>query len=559
MFARSVRVALALAALVLAPTTAAQAASLWTPVSTPTTHTISAIAYPSASEVVFVTTAGDVFHGAALGPYSASSVSPSNPSGFTDLAMSADGTKGVAVGPSGLIYRSTDGGATWSQVTGTMEYTGSTCPGAPNPVTLGALTDDLYSVQFADGSTVYVTGKNHDVLKSTNGGASFSEVNRQADGSCRITVNDDLTDTAWIDANHGFFISRYFGDYFATIDGLTTPIASRRGEAVNAFTGAVEVAINPSDSTHAWAVTSGGVGGLSFQATTDGGTTWADPTYDGHNNALNDISFGGGTVITVGNGGDIYTSPDGKNFTRQVADPPNNTNDWHADAVLDASHAVVAGANGVLLFTSRANQLPDTTPPTGTISGPTSLAVGQFGTYVAHVSDNPGGSGIDTSSLVWSTSGQANQTGGTASFAFSTAGAHSITLTFRDLAGNSGNATITVHVSTPAPSGSNPTTRSTGGGIVTIFQRVTITGRKGRFIPVGISCKHARKFVITVLTIKGHHHRAVAYATCKKGHKTVKVFLAKSVKTGTYLLVVRVFTIGGHGLGVKITVAFILV
>jgi hypothetical protein len=87
---------------------------------------------------------------------------------------------------------------------------------------------------------------------------------------------------------------------------------------------------------------------------------------------------------------------------------------------------------------------------------------------------------------------------------------------------------------------------------------VTVTGHK-RYIPVTVSSKKGRKFVITLLTLKGHHHKAVAYATLKHGGtKTVNVALAASVKTGKYLLVVRVFDLHGHGLGRQISLAFII-
>ena len=61
------------------------------------------------------------------------------------------------------------------------------------------------------------------------------------------------------------------------------------------------------------------VGSLTFEATADGGATWAKPKYDEHNHPLRDIATAGGTVVTVGDSGDIYTSPDGKSFARQAA------------------------------------------------------------------------------------------------------------------------------------------------------------------------------------------------------------------------------------------------
>jgi hypothetical protein len=117
-----------------------------------------------------------------------------------------------------------------------------------------------------------------------------------------------------------------------------------------------------------------------------------------------------------------------------------------------------------------------------------------------------------------------------------------------------------VHVSLPPSSGSNPTTKSAGPSTITVYKRYTITGRAGRFIPVFISTKKPRKFVLTIVTFKGNHHVAVAFATLKKkGHETVELRLAKNTKPGKYLILVRVFTLGGHGLALKVTVAFILV
>ena len=54
MFARTIRTALLLCALMLISAAGAQAASLWTPLSSGTSGTISAIAYPNAAEIVWV-------------------------------------------------------------------------------------------------------------------------------------------------------------------------------------------------------------------------------------------------------------------------------------------------------------------------------------------------------------------------------------------------------------------------------------------------------------------------------------------------------------------------
>jgi photosystem II stability/assembly factor-like uncharacterized protein len=563
MLARSFRLSLILAAMVIAPATAAQAASLWTQLPTGTSETISAVAWPTANEIVFATVGGHIFHETAPGVFSQSVLSATNLLGFTDLAMSPDGTKGVAVGQSGALYYSTNSGATWTKNTATTDYPASVACG-DTALAQTPLIDNLYSAQFADNSTVYVTGAHRDVLKSTDGGVSFTEVNRiNVAGTiqCNLVDNDDVTDSQWLDANNGYLICRYFGDYFLTTDGFSTTLGTRKGEATNSYMGPVELALNKSDPTHAWAVNGDtGVGTLGFTYTTDGGMTWTPVVYDGHQVALRDISNSGTTVVAVGDGGDIYTSPDGVHFYRQVAAAPYSANNWRTVAVLNGTDAVVGGANGVLVVTTRANQTPDTTAPTGTISGPTKLNVGQFGTYTAHVSDNPGGSGIDTTSLTWSTTGLPNQSGPSASFAFSTTGTHTITLGFRDLAGNANTATISVKVGVPPPSGSSPVTKTSGGSTVTIYKKVTVSHRKGRYIPVVLRTKKPRQFIVTLLTRKGNHQLATLTTTLKKGHKTVHLTVPSKIKTGSYKLVVIVLTTGRHShpVGARISQVFVL-
>src|SRR5262249_51641799 len=151
-------------------------------------------------------------------------------------AMSADGTKGVAVGPSATLYHSTDSGATWTKDPLPTEY-----PACIQPFSSGPLADDLYSAQFADPTTVYVTGDHEDILKSTNGGATFTEVNKtNVAGSvqCRemqsgSQPSEPFTDTAWIDGTHGFLLNRYFGDVWTTSDGIASVMPSRKSEALN--------------------------------------------------------------------------------------------------------------------------------------------------------------------------------------------------------------------------------------------------------------------------------------------------------------------------------------
>jgi photosystem II stability/assembly factor-like uncharacterized protein len=535
----------ALLALALIPAAGARAASIWTPAATGTTATITAIAAPKAGEVVFVTANGEI-HRLVGSSFVSSTVTPANPLGFTDVAMSADGTKGVAVGAAGAIYHSSDSGATWTPPLSAVSEPSGACP---SPTAATPLGDNLSSVKFADATTVWVTGENNDVLRSTDAGAHFSERNKSV-GSCKANpggTGQAFTDSFWIDANHGSFLSNFFGEFFTTTDGLATPI-TQKGSGVNGFTYRDQMAVDTGDPNHVWAI-AGGPGGSYFQVTTDGGTTWNTPHYDDNQVGLRDIAAVGQTVVAVGDGGDIYTSPDGSNFFRQIAAPPNATTNWRAVAVLNGTTAFVGGAGGVLLVSTQANAVPDTTAPTGTIAGPKSLAPAQFGTYSVSAVDNPGGSGIDPASYVWSTAGLPSQSGSpTAKFAFSDAGSHLITVAFKDLAGNPGSASITVNVATPPVGTSGGVSTSSGGTTIVVYKIVTVTGRKGRYIPVKISTKHPRRFVISLVSRKkGHKTLAKLSVTLRKGKRTVHLGLPRSVKSGSYQLVVQVFTTGKHG------------
>ena len=437
------RVIVATAALATLPAASADGAPLWQAVATPTTHTITAIAAGplDSSQALFATSAGEIFHLVPGTGFVASTVEPSNPQGFSDLALSSDGQDAVAVGRAGAIYHSSDGGVTWAAVS--TQEPGGSCP-SPGPYV--QLTDDLYSVQFADRSTVYATGNNDDVLRSTDAGYSFTEINKSPTG-CVVDpggVDQGFTDSAWTDSNHGFLISSAAGQYFSTGDGLQSAISL--GTATDGTGKRAELALDGQDASRAWAVSHGSSDGASFRRSADAGSTWESVSYDGGQSGLRDVSSAGGTSIAVGDGGDIYTSPDGVDFYRQLAPAPNLRTSWRAVAVLDADHAYVGGTGGALVYTSHAGAPPDTVPPTGTIVGPARLAPGQPATYTSRLTDDPEGSGVDPASLLWRVPGQPRQTGAGATLTFPHAGTYLLTLEFSDLAGNYNTAYLRVTV-----------------------------------------------------------------------------------------------------------------
>jgi hypothetical protein len=91
----------------------------------------------------------------------------------------------------------------------------------------------------------------------------------------------------------------------------------------------------------------------------------------------------------------------------------------------------------------------DRTPPSAP-SQAVGAVVGEPVTLTAGVSDAPGGSGVADDAIAWTEPGSPATTGPSATYTFTAAGTRSITLAFRDRAGNTGSAIVTVIVRKPA-------------------------------------------------------------------------------------------------------------
>ncbi len=209
------------------------------------------------------------------------------------------------------------------------------------------------------------------------------------------------------------------------------------------------------------------------------------------NESLNGIGFGGGTLVAVGDNGQIFTSPDGTNAYMQPADPPLTATRWGAVGVADATHALIGGAGGAMIRSTTANSVPDTTAPAGTINGPDTITAGVATTYTAALSDNAGGSGVDTASLSWTAPTQAAKTGNPVSYTFATPGTYLISLAFKDLAGNT--ATISKSVTVKANGSAENAPQHTTTVTDQSGAKVTLSTPKG-CVPAGSTFKVTLSF-----------------------------------------------------------------
>src|SRR4051812_18653432 len=204
---------------------------------------------------------------------------------------------GLAPGGSfgGTLYRSTDGGSSWSEV----------------PPLDGI---SVFDIEFAADGTVYL-GTQDSVRESTDGGLSWATLN------LGIGANDQTFDVALDPENSSILwagIADAAGsqpvnvmrstDGGGTWENRTPPLAapiSCRG-----------IAVDPSDSNTVIAVFGGDFVGGQVWTTTDGGDSWIDRSAGLPGNPLNAVVYDG-TRLLVGGGllfgsqsVGLYESPD---------------------------------------------------------------------------------------------------------------------------------------------------------------------------------------------------------------------------------------------------------
>jgi hypothetical protein len=391
MSARRLMLTVALFTLLI-PAGAARAASIWTPISSGTTDTISSIVYQSPTRFWYATTNGKIeyFNGSSF--VAGAGITPGE--NFTDLAFQpasvpggpgTSGLYGYAVASNGDVWQTFNGGISWTPVPPPL--TPSDCT---NHSTIAAETE-LNAVVWSSGSTVYLLGNNSTLAKATNANTptpAFTEINKVGSGTCAAqndTTPTNLTDATFLAANplDGLMISQNFGALYATSNGFAS--GSKQTETVNNFQGNPRLAQDPANPNRVWAVDHAAGGGgcdeLCLQFSTDGGVTDAHATFP--NDAtpsvgLYDISSQGGTEVTAGSGGEIFNSVDGSKFFLQRAGGALATENWRAEDAFDAQHAAVGGEGGALAVTAEANTIPvapSGAQPTTTSTGGATITI----------------------------------------------------------------------------------------------------------------------------------------------------------------------------------------
>lgn len=445
---RRISVAAAAVVSLLVPAAPA-AAGIWSPIASGTPFDITAVADLPSGSIVYGTASGQV-----LKDGTSRSANPG--ASIISLAFSPNGIRGLATATNGRLLRTSDGGDTWSVVSLANTSRAQTTPCLSAPSGASTPTGNLTGAAWSSDTTAYVTATDLGVvLKTTDGGVSWTDVGRQADGHCRVDPNGDLlTDVATVPGSDvAWFVDDAFGATFLTADGLASDATRRSESAVSCFNHLPRLALDADSPDRAFMVDRCD-GALQLGTTTDGGTSWelSHRYFAGDPNALrglNDVAVAGGVALAAGNGGAILIAPNASDVYFQRADGALGTTDWLSVAKRSATHAVVGGRGGALIQTNAATTIPDVVPPAGTVSGPATAVAGVPVTYTANVADDAGGSGIDPAGFAWSAPGLPAAAGNPATITFPSPGFYAITVAFRDLAGNPATSGISVRVDAP--------------------------------------------------------------------------------------------------------------
>jgi len=222
-----------------------------------------------------------------------------------------DNVHGWAVGDSGTILATDDGGTTWRrQTSGTSRV--------------------LHSVHFSDANRGWAVGDFGTILTTDDGGAVWR--------SRTSGTKQSLECVYFFEGTRGWAVG-YYGTILATTDGGATWKSQERPPSGSLHS------VYFSDADRGWAVGDGGT----ILATRDGGETWG-PQTSGTTNALTSVYFSSvdqGWV--VGDKGTILVTRDGgKAWERQTS---GTTDLLYSVYFFDLERGWAAGANGTIVAT----------------------------------------------------------------------------------------------------------------------------------------------------------------------------------------------------------------
>jgi photosystem II stability/assembly factor-like uncharacterized protein len=265
----------------------------------------------------------------------------------------ADSSYAWAVGDSGAVERTTDGGTTWTDVT-------------------SGTSSKLLGVAAASALRVWAVGANGVALSSADGGQTWAP---QTSGSTY-----DLLAVACSGTTHAWAVG-WYGIIVVSTNGATWAGGSssvREGLGAVALLGGLPLAVGangtivkwdpisqrwlPKASGTTWSLSGVATSGLSdacavgangtLLVTTDGGTSWTNRHMYQVNAWFSGVSWGARYLVAVGQNGQMALSDDGVNW---MATGPGYSESLNAVATYSlgaTNYAVAVGDLGTIWYSS---------------------------------------------------------------------------------------------------------------------------------------------------------------------------------------------------------------
>lgn len=397
-------------------------------------------------------------------------------SGTSNLLIGAsfsDAMNGTAVGNSGTIRRTTNGGVTWSAQTsgtsatlwevvmtdantGTIVGDGgrimrTTNGGSSWSTQTSGTSNNLMGVSFVNANTGTAVGASGTIRRTTNGGTSWAA---QASGT-----GDDLWGVHFVDANTGTAVGEE-GRIVRTTNGGASWTSQTSGTSSNLW----EVFFT--DANTGTAVGDGGV----IRRTTNGGTTWTGQT-SGVGVPLYHLFFTSNTKGTVvGVSGTILRTTDGG--TTWASQSSGTSNPLHGVVFIGTNTGWAVGASGTIIHTTSGG----VSCPTITVN-PASLPNSTVG--IAYSQSVTASGGVAPYSLAVTSgtlpAGLSLSPAGLLSGTPTSAGTFSFAITASDDNNCQGNRSYTITVSCPTIT-LTPATLPNGTALSSYSQTLTASG-----------------------------------------------------------------------------------
>ena len=195
----------------------------------------------------------------------------------------------------------------------------------------------MKSVSFVNASTGWAAGGGGAILKTTDGGASWTAQVPASSCVGIVTSGCNLNSVSFLDANNGLAVGDY-GTIWKTANGgtsWTAPVLPSSGCSGGSCASTQLTGVKFIDASNAVAV---GAGYAFYSA--DGGATWNVATGIDTSVTLDSVSMSGATGWAVGSNGSIYKTTDYGHTWPAKQTSPVSLSEIRAVYTVDLAHAV---------------------------------------------------------------------------------------------------------------------------------------------------------------------------------------------------------------------------